>query len=174
VSLLTAEGKPPVPESKDEGPWTANYAFVLGTREDGSVQIVDHDHVLDVRSRRVATLDDMYAAAGLAWSREAFPGEPQETPYVTAFLVFQLPEGPIVASPDVFHNIMTLIDPTSLQVRGACDVLRGQIVAQKAADMAAPLAIQAALSGLGAMAKAEAEHKINAQAQKLISKTRNG
>lgn len=170
MSLLTANGKPA--EKEEAGPWTVGYAFILGTRDDGSVQVVDHEYAYEVRSKRQATLDDMYGAAGLAWTRDAGPVQPQEAPYVTAFLIFQLPEGPIIANPDVFHNIVPVTSPGSLHIKAACDVIRGQILAQKAAEMAGPLAAQAALSGMSVAIQADKNAKANAEVQSLISKTR--
>jgi hypothetical protein len=173
VSLLGADGKATATTKDETGPWSVNYAFILGTRDDGSVQVVDHEYVLDVRSRRIATLDDMYSAAGLAWNREAFPTEPQEDKYATAFLIFQLPEGPIIANPDVFHNVIPMLCPMSLHVKGACDVIRGQIVAQKASEMAAGLVAPLAVAATLATLKKQAESQEFGKVQKLVDATRN-
>lgn len=140
---------------KPTGPITVSWAFVVGVDDHGRVHMIDHEFALEVRSRRIATLDDIYAASVIAGKHKEFSFlRPSEDVYNVAFMVFQVPEGYIAASPDVFEEIIPISSPSTAQVEGAFGVLQGQIIAQKAADMAAPLAVQATLSVLGAGAKA--------------------
>lgn len=137
-------------DKKPTGPITVQWAFVAAVNSDGEVDLVDHEFVVNVKAKRVATLDDINAAAFLG-SKElgVMPWiNPGDLIYSTAFLVFQMPDGFIAASPNVFENIVPVTGPSTAQVLGAFGVLQNQIIAQRTADLAAPLAIQAALSFL--------------------------
>lgn len=128
----------------------ASWAFVVGTDEDGNIYLLDHDDVLDIKARRGASLDDIYAATviGLDQKHGYSIMRPSEDTYTVAFLVFQLPEGYIVASPNIFDNVVTTKPyPSNAQIKSAFGVLQGQIIAQKTAD---------AIQMMGAVAAAKA------------------
>lgn len=138
-----------------EGPFSVAWAFVVGVDDSGRIYLIDHEFVTDVYAKRAASLDDIHAACYVAASvgtHFAFH-RPSTDAYTVAFLVFQLPDGHIVASPDIFDEIIPVTSPGEAQVLGAFGVLQGQIIASKAANMAAQVAVQATLSVLNAGAK---------------------
>lgn len=133
MGLVSADGTP----AKATGPIPCLWAVVVGVDEDGAVYLVDHSNAQFVRSQRQASLDDIYAAAYIGGKENPDDWEfsaPDE-PFVTAFVAFQISNGTILASPDVFENLTPVIGPTGTQVCGAFGVLMAQITAQKTADV---------------------------------------
>jgi len=136
-------------------PVTVQWAFIVAVDSYGEIVLVDHEFVTNVKAKRIATLDDIYSAAFIASGE--YPNmwcNPGDTVYSFAFLVFQMPEGHIAASPNIFENFIVLSGPSANQVRGALGVLQGQIIAQRTADLAAQVAVQATLSVLKSSAAA--------------------
>ena len=134
--------------TRPEGPITVQWAFVVGVF-DGTISLIDHDFSAEVKAVRPATLDDIYAACYVtAGQKDLWFARPSSDPYTCAFVVFQMPTGQIAASPDVFENLTPVSYPSDTQARGAFGVLQAQIIAQKTADIVAPLAAQATLSML--------------------------
>jgi hypothetical protein len=132
---------------------TVQWAFVVGVF-DGSPHLIDHDYTHEVKALRPATLDDIYAACFVASKQKDYWFQkPSPDAYTCAFVVFQLSDGRIAASPDVFEDLIPVARQTEAQALGAFGVLQAQIIAQKTADIAAPLAAQATLSMLSASAK---------------------
>jgi hypothetical protein len=137
-------------------PLTVSWAFVVCVDWLGQPHIIDHDEATDVTAKRVATLDDIYAASSIASGYQVYERtDAGHATYTCAFLVFQLPEGIIAASPNIFDNVVPTDYPSGNHMKGAFNVLQAQIIAQKTAEIAAPLAVQATLSVLGAGAKAQ-------------------
>lgn len=144
-------------------PFTVQWVFIVAVEDDGLAFMIDHEFVLDVKTKRSCTLDDIYAVAAFgsvdATRKFEFAG-PKDEPYTTAFLVFQTPDGHVAASPNIFDNLIPLDIPSDYQIFGAFSVLMGQIIAQKTADITAPLAAKAALSMLASrVADPEADKK---------------
>lgn len=118
------------------GTVSVNWAIAIGVTEQGTSQFIDPDYTYRVRSRREATDDDIYAACAVATATaDAWHKPSEESPYVCAFLVFQLPNGFIMASPDVHEDIIPVTVPSQHQLKGALEVIKGQIIAQKAANI---------------------------------------
>lgn len=140
---------------KPVGPITVSWAYVIGVDDLGRVHMIDHDYAHEVKAKRLATLDDIYAACYVVGNKATTYAlwKPSEDAYNVAFVVFQVPEGYVAASPDVFEELVSLTAPSDAQILGSLGVLQGQIIAQKAADMATPLAVQTTLSVLNAGAK---------------------
>lgn len=132
------------------GPFGVTWAFVAGVDEWGNVFIMEHEDVHLVMARRAASLDDIHAATYviLDHERKFARYRPSSEPYVVAFLVFQLPDGHIAASPDIFDEVIPVSSPSDKQIVGAFGVLQGQIIATKAANMAAQVAVSATMSVL--------------------------
>lgn len=168
MALLGADGRPVKEVPK---PLTVSWAFVVGVDKSGVPHVIDPGDAHEVRAARPVVIDDIYAACSVL--EEYSLGQVQDEPYATAFIVFCLTDGHVVASPDVFENIAPLGYPTEAQVKGATHVLRSQVISQETAKLAAGLAADATLSRLGMAAKAQADAEANARAQQLISKTRN-
>lgn len=157
--------------AKPSGPITVQWAFVVGVDSNGRIYLIDHEFVHEVKARRAAVLDDIYAASFVTTrvgTNFAFY-EPGDDVYALAFLVFQMPDGYIAASPDIFDNIVPVTSPSDVQVLGAFGVLQGQIIAQRAADMAAQVAVQATLSVI----KGEAQ-KVKAEQNRAEGKSEGG
>lgn len=130
-------------------PTTVTWAFVVGVDWRGMPHIVDHDDVHLVQAKRLVSVDDIYAACSIAAAWPHYERtEAGHATYTTAFLVFQLPDGHIAASPNVFYEVIPMDYPSSNHIKGAFNVLQGQIISQNAASLAAPLAAQATLSVL--------------------------
>lgn len=142
--------------TKPAGPITVQWAFVVGVF-DGKVTLIDHEYAHEVKASRPATLDDIHAACFVVSKQQAeyWFIEPSAQPYTCAFVIFQMPTGQIAASPDVFEDLAPVSFPNDTQAFGAFGVLQAQIIAQKTADIAAPLAAQATLSMLRQMAPAD-------------------
>lgn len=144
------------------GPTTVQWAFVVGVDSSGNFSLIDHDRVTDVRAKRVATLDDINAACVVASRQKSFAFWPGNGEYSVAFLVFQVPTGFIAASDNIFENIIPLSNPSDAQVLGAFGVLQNQITAERAANLAAQVAVSSTLSFL----KQEAEKAMDPDAPK--------
>jgi len=138
-------------------PLNVSWAFIIGVTDDGEPCIVDWDLAGLVQAKRPATLDDIYAACVVLQDDALWNlAKPDpDKPYVVAFLVFQY-QGVIAASPDVFEEIIPMSGPSAAHMIGAIGVIQSQIIAQRAADLAAQVAVQATLSVLRSAA-AEAE-----------------
>jgi hypothetical protein len=146
-----------VSTQKPTGPRTVLWALVVCVR-DGTVHLIDYEFALEVTAGRPASLDDIYAACVVAVSSHgpfAF-GRPSDQ-YSVAFLVFQMPDGQIQVSPDIFDDVTPVVSPTTAQVIGAFGVIQGQIIARLAADLAAQVAVQATMSLLTSLAPSLAE-----------------
>lgn len=139
---------------------TALWAVVLCVDADGVVYPVDHEFNYEVKTKRLATLDDIDAACVVLGAEDGLYYKHPESgnPYSFAFLVFQLPDGHIAANEDIFADVIPVTSPTFNQVKGALGVLRSQIAAQRTADLAgtvaAQVAVQATLSVLERVAVA--------------------
>jgi adenylate kinase len=70
---------------------------------------------------------------------------------------------------DIFDNIIPVSSPSNTQVMGAFGVLQGHIIAQRAADMAAQVAVQATLSVL-----TNATENVQAADPEAAKKTKGG
>jgi hypothetical protein len=146
------------------------WAFVVGVDWLGQPHFIDHDESTDVTAKRVATLDDIYAASSIASEFPVYERtEAGHATYTCAFLVFQLPEGIIAASPNIFDNVVPMDYPSGNHMKGAFNVLQAQIIAQKTAEIAAPMAVQATLSVLGAGAKAQAKAEGKSEGGLLVA-----
>lgn len=122
----------------------ATWAFVVAVDSDGAIHIVDHEHVTEVHAKRVATMDDIYASSFIASQVSQYTFlRPHEDVYSHAYLVFQVPDGRIAASMNIFENVVPVTGPSNTHILGAFGVLQGQIIAQKTAEV---LAIEAAMS----------------------------
>ena len=140
---------------KPMGPITVQWVFVVGVDSGGHLHMIDHEYVTDVHAKRIATLDDINAAAFLGSREKTFTFfRPSIHAYSVAFLVFQMPDGYIAASPNIFENLVPLSGPSNAQVLGAFGVLQNQIISQRLADLAAQVAGQTTLSMLRASAEA--------------------
>lgn len=137
-------------------PLTVTWAFVVGVDWLGTPHIIAHDDVHLVQAKRLVSVDDIYAASSIAAEWPVYERtEAGHVTYTTAFLVFQLSDGHIAASPNIFDNVVPMDYPSSNHIKGAFNVLQGQIIAQNAASLAAPMAAEATLSVLSAGAKAQ-------------------
>lgn len=143
------------------GPFSVQWAFVVGVDEWGNVFLMEHEDVHLVMAKRAASLDDIHAATYviLGGEHKFARYRPSSEPYVVAFLVFQLPDGHIVASPDIFDEVIPVSSPSDKQILGAFGVLQGQIIASKAANLAAQVAVQATVSVLKSSAPVDPEAK---------------
>jgi len=139
--------------TKPSGPITVQWAFVVGVFN-GQPTLIDHDYALEVRAVRPASLDDIYSACFVASMEKDywFARPTRAEPYTCAFVVFQMPDGRIAASPDVFEDLSPVSRQTEAQARGAFGVLQAEIIAQKTADLAASVAAKATLSVLNNVA----------------------
>lgn len=143
---------------KPTGPITVMWALVVCVDADGVPYPIDHEFNYEVKTKRPASLDDIDAACMIMGEQDAIYYKHPEAgnPYSFAFLVFQMPDGHIAASPDIFEDVIPVVSPTFIQIKGALSVLRGQIIAQRTADLAgqvagdvaAKVAVQATLSVL--------------------------
>jgi hypothetical protein len=122
-----------------------SWAFVIGVDTTGVPHFFDYEDVAEVKALRVAVLDDIHAAVSIASADMEFHS-PSEIPYVVAFLVFQVPNGYIAASPNIFENISPFSYPSAYHIRGALNVLQSQITAQRTLDLLASVATAATVS----------------------------
>lgn len=122
-----------------------NWAFVVAVDSRGHLSLIDYDHVTDVHAKRAASMDDMYSAAFLGSMDKnlVFTKPYEDDVYSHAFLVFQIADGRVAASPNIFENVIPVAGPTGVQALGAFGVLQGLIIAQKTAEV---LAVNAAMS----------------------------
>lgn len=135
MGLLSADGTPA--KTSTDGPIPVTWAFIVGIDGDGAISLIDHENVQEVRAVRPVCLDDIFAAAYVGGQENADDWEftdPAGVRYAAAFVVFQMPNGTILASPDVFEDISPMTGPTGPNVKGAFGVLQAQIIAQKTAD----------------------------------------
>lgn len=122
-----------------------SWAFVVGVDTTGIPHFIDYEDVANVKALRAASIDDIHAAVSIA-ERDIGFDVPSELPYVVAFLVFQVPNGYIAASPNIFENISPVGYPSTYHIKGALNVLQSQITAQRTLDLMASLASQVAVS----------------------------
>jgi hypothetical protein len=148
-----------VASERQIGPVNVSWAFIVGVDDDGNITLIDHDDAMGVKAKRVASLDDIYAASVVgAGMKNYWLTPPSEDAYTLAFVVFQTPEGYVAASPNIFENIVPAKpEPGQAQIKGAFGVLQGQIIAQKTAD---------AIQMVGAMAAAAKARAADPEAAK--------
>lgn len=142
-----------------------SWAFIVAVDYNGRPEIVDLDYVTDIKASRMATLDDINAAAFILGQRSLLELEEVEEikdGYRLAFLVFQVPEGFIAASPNIFENLAPSGYAYSVTKKGAFGVLQNQITAERAANLASQVAVSATLSFL----KNEAQKAMDPEADK--------
>lgn len=115
---------------------SVSWAFIVGVDDDGNIELIDFDDAIEVKAKRAASLDDIYSASVIASNvHDYWFTRPSEDVYTLAFLVFQMPDGQIAASPNIFENIVAAKPfPGQAQSKGAFGVLQAQIIAQKTAD----------------------------------------
>lgn len=132
--LQGTDGKPLTPETGNPagGP-LVSWAFIVGVDAYGVPHLIEHDDAYRVRALRRVTLDDIYGACSLLKDFE--PVNPEGLTYGTAFLVICLPDGTVVASPDVFEPIAPFGYASEWNIRGGLASLQAQIIAQKSAEI---------------------------------------
>ena len=130
-------------------PIPVSWAFIVGVDRTGVPHVLEHDDVQAIHASRVATLDDINSAAFILGHKDLYENlYPFDEGYTIAFLVFQMPDGYIAASPNIFENVVPAGYARSIQMKGAFGVLQNQITAERAANMAAQVAVQTTLSVL--------------------------
>ena len=173
-SLIVPGGRPepqPAPAQPDPNePVECVTAFLVYQELDGGWCVSDLD-VVDLTPQREVTPDDITAAcANIVGDNFHYPyGEAREVTCVTAFTIFQLPNGLWQAVPDV--NVPLIPQRQSVQediIGGSATTMR-DIHTREIAQMTA----QATINAQFQVGQAMAQQRENALAQQQIERDRD-